>query len=130
MRAIAGPRYLDGDWHGHFQAGLRECSDIVPPVRFVEVDGEEVARVVAEQWISANDVITSQVLEDHGIRYRDQHTPAAIRAFDAGLLAHAGAPLVCTCWGVARLARTLTLPTHCEDVRAASEQSCKYGQLF
>ncbi len=92
--AFSGARDFQCGRHSELVAGLHERSRVIPPFRLVEIDGQEVATVVLQQWIDANRVIAGQMLVDHRVRQRDQKAIATVRALDARLFADTGTPLV------------------------------------
>ena len=127
---LTGARNLQRRRHTKLCARLHECLCIIPPFGLVKVDSQEVAAVVLQQGIHPDRVIAGQVLVDHGVRQRDEHAIGAIAAFDAWLLAHAGAPLIRAGWRVARLAGGLAFPSNGEHVGAAAEQAPEERDLF
>ncbi len=66
-------------------AGFGEGSDILFPRGLIEVDGEKPSGLVLEHWIAADDVASSQVVDDHLVLYGDEGLIGAVAAFAAGL---------------------------------------------
>jgi hypothetical protein len=70
MGASTGARYFDGDWHTEFVTGNGKGLGIVTPVGLVKVGGEEMAGIVGEQWINADNMLAGKVVVNHLIRER------------------------------------------------------------
>jgi hypothetical protein len=87
VRAIARARPLHGGRQPDRAAGLGEREDVVRPRALVEVDGEQVAALVAEEWIDADDILALQMAPNDARRDRIPGLMRARSAADARLLA-------------------------------------------
>jgi hypothetical protein len=94
MGASAGAGYFDGDWHTEFVTGNGKGLGIVAPVGLVKVGGEEMAGVINEQWINADNMLAGKVVVNHMVRERQQQAVAAFAAFHPLLVAEANFPFV------------------------------------
>ncbi|OIQ72318.1 hypothetical protein GALL_460570 [mine drainage metagenome] len=130
MGALTGSRNLQRRRHAQLSARLHEGPRVVPPIRLVEIDGQEAAAVVLQQRVHPDRVLAGQVLVDHRVRQRDKQAMAAIAALDARLVAHTGAPLIRAGRRVARLARGLALPTDRIHVGAAAKEASEESDLL
>lgn len=120
MGAIAGTRNFQCDRYTQLATRLGEGLRIGAPVSIVEVHCEEVAAVIGQQRIYADGVVAGKMIVDRLVGQRDQPPLAAVRALDAWLLAHAGAPLVGTDRRVTTLAG-FVLPAQRVDIGATTK---------
>jgi hypothetical protein len=67
VSATPGARNLQRRGHAKRLAGLHECSRILPPFRFIEVDGDKVAAVIFQQGVNADSVLAGQMAVDDRI---------------------------------------------------------------
>src|SRR5690606_34648579 len=110
VRPVSRAGSLDRNRDAEIGARTGEGSNILSPLGFVEIDGQEVAAVVLQQRVDTDRVVTGQVGVDGSVRKRDQRAIPAVSALDTRLLAHSSAPLVRTGRCVTRLAGRLALP--------------------
>lgn len=107
VTAASGSRPLEGCADVHLCARLEERHRIVAPVRLVEIDGQEPAHFILQQWVHTRDewlpvgVVSREVPANDIIGDREEPTMLTVGTLDARLLADPAHPLVRTGRGVA-----------------------------
>lgn len=94
VSAIAGAGNLQRRRNAKLPAGLHESLGILSPVGLIKISREKIATVIAQERIDADGLLSSQMVIDHLIGHRQQLALAAVTAFDPGLVADTGLPLV------------------------------------
>ena len=107
---------------------VAERRDVAPPLGLVEVEREEAAGLVGQQWVDADRVPAREMVADHRVGDGEQLPVGAVGALDLGLAAQGAIPLVSARRRVAGPAR-LALPAHGEHVIAAAEEGAKEASL-
>ena len=129
VRAVARARAFDRGGESDGAARLREREDVVGPGALVEVDGEQVAALVAQEGIDADDVLPLQVVQEDA---RGDGLPGLVRAVATahpGLLAERAVPLV-EAGGRVTLGTLLRVgPCAWIDVSPAAEERGEKGDL-
>src|SRR5205085_12645810 len=89
-----------GAFHGHRNvncpAGLDERSNVLLPGGLIEVDGEEPARLILQQWVDSHNVTTSQVVENHLVVHRCEGLVWALAELDLREIANPANELILT----------------------------------
>ena len=122
---IARSRPLDRWIDAGLPAGISERSDIGLPIALVEVDGQEPARIVREEWIETDNMSTLEVVEDDFVGHGKKRLARAFAALDSRLLADARDPFVCAGWRVTLDPGPRVPPMPREDVHAPPEERAK-----
>ena len=110
VRALAGARTLDCDGYAEFARRSADRPRIVTPTRAVEVDRAKPTCVVLEQWVDADDMTPTQMVEEHTAIQGLEGLIRTRAATHVRLAAHAGDPLVVTGRRVARPSRPAASP--------------------
>ena len=121
MSTLPGTRNLQSGWDAKCFARMHEGASVVLPLGFIEIDGEKGARVIFQQGIDADRMLTEQMTVDDRTRQRRQPPVTTIPAFGARLVTHSGAPLIGAGRCVSRLTRTLVLPADGVDIRSPTK---------
>ncbi|MNR09115.1 hypothetical protein D3C85_1253050 [compost metagenome] len=73
---------------------MGKSRDIFTPIGLVKIHRQEVAGVVWQQRVNADDNISGQMLVEHLIGQRQELAERAISALDPWLLTHTGSPFI------------------------------------
>lgn len=121
--AVAGTGAFGGSREIEDPAGFGEGGDVLLPTVLVEVDREEVTAFVLEHRIDADDVSSTEMVENAMVANRDEGLIGALATLDPWLVAHASNPLISACGRVAGLVGTWVVPMLREDVRPSGKQA-------
>ena len=135
MRALTGARPLQRERDAVCAADIRDGAGAVLPVGVVEVQRQQIAGLVRQHRVQADDIAPlrvppGQVTVDCCVVQRAQHAVGTFGARHTSFLTQAGLPFVGADRAVATFLRLFAVPAQGVNIGAAAKQGTKETDLF
>ncbi len=135
MPAFPRPRTLQGCRQVHLSASFPKRGDIVLPLCFVKIGGQEETSFIQKHWINAHNEITAmgvmtlQMPLNRIVSYGKKTLVGAFETFDSGLFADSLDPFITAHWRIAGPAGLPAFETARVNIFAPTKQRTEEGNF-